>query len=72
MQYRSSPALNAKRANSEVKERKETASLQIVMLRKYDVQLFPVADARAQAWVGPGLATPLPVIAPVCIEADIF
>ena len=59
MQYRSSPALNAKRANSGVKERKETASLQIAMLRKYDVQLFLVADAWAQAWVGPGLATPL-------------
>ena len=33
--------------------------MQIAMLRKYDVQLFPVADARAQARVGPGLATPL-------------
>ena len=46
VQYRSSPVLSAKRANSEVK--RAYASLQIVILRKYDVELFPDADAWAQ------------------------
>ena len=33
--------------------------MQIAILRKYDVKCFPDADARAQARVGPGVATPL-------------
>ena len=33
--------------------------MQIAILRECDVQLFPDADARAQARVGLGLAAPL-------------
>ena len=55
-QYRSSPVLNAKRANSEVKRALEAASL--LYYKGTTFNCFPEADA----WVGPGLAMPLHMI----------
>ena len=50
--------------NSEAKRAYETALLQIAKIRRYGTMFncFPDADARAQAQVGPGLATPLHTI----------